>query len=296
MDDKTIWSRIGPNEYMTLLWSLVTIGLLVGVAWLNGFLFGTGSATVADDETSASGEAAALPWAPPPDGAPDGTVWTNALGLEFVRVPSGSCYVGTEGDTGTGHVPESWYRVSFDEGFWFGRYEVTQDVWQTVMLENPAAFKGPRRPIEWVTPPTIAYFVDRLNGLDPTATYRLPYEDEWEYACRAGTTTAYSFGDKVTTADACFSPSYGVCEATVDVGSFPPNPWGFFDMHGNVAEWCRECPRDGAGAPMTQRRLMARGGGYSSGAYALRSAARTFERYARNYIGIRLVVEARRGE
>jgi len=138
--------------------------------------------------------------------------------------------------------------VTLTRDFWLGKYEVTQAEYEAVMGKNPSRFQDdPNRPVEKLT------YLDALSycaaitkretqagRLPSSYVYRLPTEAEWEYACRAGTTNLYSFGDTVTNADQ-FAWTLENSEATTHpVGQKLPNPWGLCDMHGNVWEWCSD--------------------------------------------------------
>ena len=136
------------------------------------------------------------------------------------------------------------HTVTLTEGYWLGKHEVTQTQWEKVMGDNPSHFKGVNRPVEEVSWTEVTSFCEKLTKLEREAgrlpagmAYQLPTEAEWEYACRAGTTTAYAFGDELTAKDANFDESVG---ETTDVGKYPANGWGFHDMHGNVWEWCAD--------------------------------------------------------
>jgi len=144
---------------------------------------------------------------------------------------------------------EAEHNVTLTKGFYLGKYEVTQAQYQAVMTGNsnqlsatPSQYSGNDRPVEKVSWDDAQIFLTRLNAAEQAAgrlpagwSYVLPTESEWEYACRAGTTTAYSWGDSIATSNANYSSS-GISQ-TRDVGQYAANPWGFFDMHGNVWEW-----------------------------------------------------------
>ena len=129
-----------------------------------------------------------------------------------------------------------------DSPFFIGKYPITQTQWQAVMGDNPSYFEGENRPVEQVSCSDAIEFCQRLSE-KVGKEYRLPTEIEWKYACRAGTTTPFSTGEVITIKLANYKP-YGVIpgespyERTTDVGSYPPNAFGLYDMHGNVWEWC----------------------------------------------------------
>jgi formylglycine-generating enzyme required for sulfatase activity len=134
--------------------------------------------------------------------------------------------------------------------FWIGKYQVTQEQWETIMSSNPSRFKEAKRPVEWVDWRACQEFCRKLSERTEKR-YRLPGEAEWEYACRAGTTTPFSSGETLTTDFANYAGDFHNCTyadegkgqrrgETVEVGIFPPNSWGLYDMHGNVWELCEE--------------------------------------------------------
>lgn len=218
------------------------------------------------------------------------------------------------------------HQVTINYDFYLGKYEVTQTQWQAVMGSNPSKFKDcPDCPVESVSWEDAQNFIRKLNQKNDGYVYRLPTEAEWEYACRAGTTTEFAFGDKLRPDQANFDALVytdngpvpglyrtengfisGFCrEKTTPVASFPPNPWGLFDMHGNVYEWCEDwyhesydgAPTDG-GAWLTggeQKEKVVRGGSWGRHAGYARSSARrggTPDRVDNEY-GFRVVAVAR---
>ena len=129
---------------------------------------------------------------------------------------------------------EPLHPVTLTKGFWLGKYEVTQKQWQSVMGENPSKFKDPERPVEGVSWEDCNAFINRLNVV-LGGVARFPTEAEWEYACRAGTSGAVS-GNGQLMEMAWYDANSG--NETHDVGKNLANAWGFYDMHGNVLEWC----------------------------------------------------------
>ena len=125
--------------------------------------------------------------------------------------------------------------------FYLGKYEVTQGQWQAVMGSNPSHFTAdPSRPVENVSWANVQEFIRRLNGQEGGATYRLPTEAEWEYAARAGTTSRWSFGDEVSQLGRYAWYDENAEGQTHSVGQLQPNPWGLYDIHGNVWEWVQD--------------------------------------------------------
>ena len=129
------------------------------------------------------------------------------------------------------------HEVTLTKPFYMGKYEVTQEQWFEIMGENPSREKGRKLPVTDVSWNECHFFIRKLNE-KTNGGYRLPTEGEWEFACRAGTTTAYSFGDKITPKDANYLDSK--IDKPVAVGSYEPNAFGLYDMHGNVWEWCED--------------------------------------------------------
>jgi len=184
----------------------------------------------------------------PPD------VWTEPVtGMRFVRVSAGSFTMGTPLGVEDREAEEVPHRVTLTRTVYLGQFEVTQRQWAGVMGENPSHFQacGGGCPVERVSSLDIQAFIERL-ATQTGARFRLPTEAEWAYACRAGTATPYATGDPLTTDQANFNgtfPNPGAPvgdyrKTTTPVGSFPPNAWGLYDMHGNVWEWTEDehCP------------------------------------------------------
>jgi len=160
--------------------------------------------------------------------------------IEFVNIPAGS-FVRDKDE------------VLLNE-FKISKYLITQEVWEAVaqlpgickpLKVNPSHFKGSKRPVEDISWCEAIEFCARLSNFTGS-TYRLPTEAEWEYACRAGTTTPFYFGNNITTDLVNYDGDYiyndsprGISRnQTTNVGIFPPNDFGLYDMHGNVCEWC----------------------------------------------------------
>ena len=164
----------------------------------------------------------------------------TSIGMEFKLIPAGTF---TMGDA-SGWDNETPHEVTLSKPFKMGVHEVTQAQYEQVMGVNPSKFKGADNPVETVSWYDAIAFCRRLSAL-PTEkaagnVYRLPTEAEWEYACRAGTTTKFSFGDD----DSEFEHYGWYYENSGNkphqVGSKQPNAWGLYDMHGSVFEWCQD--------------------------------------------------------
>lgn len=145
------------------------------------------------------------------------------------------------------------HKVVFAKGFWLADTTCTQVLWQVVMGENPSHFKGPERPVERVSWQDVQDFLTKINAQIPGLELSLPSEAQWEYACRAGTETPFSFGANITPDQANYDDSeYPYVESTQDeyhnetmpVKSLPANPWGLYEMHGNVWEWTQNAWHD----------------------------------------------------
>src|SRR4029434_679147 len=160
------------------------------------------------------------------------THMVNSLGMPFVLVPAGEFLMGSA-DGADDERPVHTVRIS--QPFYLGQYAVTQAQLQAVMESNPSQFTGdPNRPVEQVSWEDVQEFIRRLHAREGGAAYRLPTEAEWEYAARAGSTTAYCFGDdpRQLREYAWYSENSG--GQTHPVGQLKPSAWGLYDMHGNV--------------------------------------------------------------
>ncbi len=165
--------------------------------------------------------------------------------LGMVYIPGGTFMMGSpsgEANRSSDEGPQHKVTIS---PFYMGKYQVTQAQWEAVTGNNPSSFKGANRPVESVSWEDAAEFCKNLSK-KTGKTYRLPTEAEWEYACRAGTTTPFYFGETITPDIVNYDGNYPYGSAskgtyrqqTTDVGNFSPNPFGLYDMHGNVWEWC----------------------------------------------------------
>ena len=179
--------------------------------------------------------------------------FTNYLGMKFVWVPPGTFMMGSPSDEKDRHPNEIRHKVTLSRSLYMGVHLVTQEQWLAVMGNSPSSFKGHHNlPVETVSWDDCQRFITKLRETDKRA-YRLPTEAEWEYCCRAGTTTPFHFGETLSTDQANYNGNftYGdgkkgdYREETTPVGRFPANAWGLHDMHGNVFQWCQDWYGDG---------------------------------------------------
>jgi len=261
------------------------------------------------------------------------------LPANFVRIEGGTFTMGSPLNEPIRYDNEVQHRVTVSS-FYMGKYQVTQAEYEAVMGTNPSNFKGSNLPVENVSwydaveycnklsqkeNLTPAYIIDKgrsdINNTSDSDTvrwlitwnqnangYRLPTEAEWEYACRAGTTTPFNTGNNITTGNANYDGNYPYNknakgtyrQKTTPVGSFAPNPWGLYDMHGNVWEWCWDwygsnyyssSPASNPAGAVSGALRVVRGGGWNYSAADVRSAWRSYYTPSNrlNFIGFRLV-------
>jgi len=231
--------------------------------------------------------------------------YRNSIGVEFIRIPSGTFFMGAQ-DSEEGsskEIPRHTVRIS--KSFYMGKYEVTQKQWLDVMgIDHPSNFTSPDRPVDEVSWNDAQTFVHKLNAIEKVHSYRLPTEAEWEYAARAGSETAFSFGDNTEN-----NPlqKYAWYELNSDkqshpVGTLQPNTWGLYDMHGNITEWVQDLydknyysvsPENDPQGPGTGKKQVVRGGSWIHQAYSCRSAYRGYfsADYTDSEFGFRIVKE-----
>ncbi len=210
----------------------------------------------------------------------------------FRWIEPGAFWMGSPETEAERKDDEALHQVTLSAGFWLADTACTQAFWQVVMGDNPAHFKkNSNNPVERVNWDEVQEFVQRLNQSIENLTARLPTEAEWEYACRAGTVTPFSFGGNITSEQVNYNGNYPYADGkkdtsrkkTVVVKSLPANPWGLHEMHGNVWEWCQdrygEYPKskvsDPQGPPSSGRRVV-RGGSWHNVGWNVRSAVRSW--------------------
>ena len=221
--------------------------------------------------------------------------YVNSLGIEFVLIPAGTFMMGsTSGDPDEKPI----HQVTLSNAFYLGKTEVTQAQWQAIMGTNPSLFKGdPKRPVEQVWWDDVQAFIKKLNEKEGGSAYRLPTEAEWEYAARAGSTTAFSYGDDPTTLGQYAWYKENSAEQTHPVAQLKPNPWGLYDMHGNVWEWVQDwygrydtASVTSPTGPSSGTHRSRRGGGWNNLSKYCRSANRySVTGYRDDFLGFRLV-------
>lgn len=299
-----------------LLWAESPIGCgLQMVATLTGEMF---ELAVPDFGDAAGGTPAAA--------TPEATAWKESLGngvfLEMVNIPAGRFWMGSLDSEKGRFESEGPVHSVMVPAFAMGKYPVTQAQWSEVaampqvqmeLPPFPARFRGANRPVEQVSWHMAVEFCERLSRYTGRA-YRLPSEAEWEYACRARTATPFYFGDTITPDQVNYNGNftYGVGsegiyrQQTTDVGSFPANAFGLFDLHGNVLEWCQDvwhgsydgAPKDGIAWMQGGRQgwRVFRGGSWAFNPGVCRSAYRdyNFLDFRDDLIGFRVVCSSPR--
>ena len=210
----------------------------------------------------------------------------KGIKLEMVLIPAGKFKMGSPvsekgrfnpaSKIGSEVGDETQHEVTLTKPFYMGKFEVTQEQWEAVMGNNPSSkTKGAKLPVTDVSWNDCKELIKKLNA-STKGNYRLPTEAEWEYSCRAGTSTVYSFGDSITNSDANILGS-----GIKAVGSYKPNAFGLYDMHGNVFEWCEDwfgiypagAITDPKG-PAIEKCHILRGGAYTCTVLGVRSAYR----------------------
>jgi formylglycine-generating enzyme required for sulfatase activity len=171
--------------------------------------------------------------------------FTNSIGMKFVWIRPGTFIMGSPANEEGRSNHETQFRVKLTKGFFLGVHSVTQKQWRVVMGDNPSQFKGDDLPVDSVSWNDCQEFVKKLSAKEGKR-YRLPTEAEWEFACRAGTTTPFFFGETISTDQANYIGDYiygkgkkGIFrKTTTPPDTFKANAWGVQDMHGNVWQYC----------------------------------------------------------
>ncbi len=242
--------------------------------------------------------------------------FTNHLGMEFILVQPGTFLMGSPENELHRDKNEGQHKVTISKAYYLQTTELTVKQWRKVMGKKMFSKKkgGDNFPVTRVSYYDIIKFIKKLNQQNK-GIYRLPTEAEWEYACRAGTTTPYSWGSKIDCSNAMYENNSKKCPECISyytsrgipanqaapVKSFPPNPWGFYDMHGNVWEWCAdnykeyksEIDSSTYGIITTEGKIKRGGSWYKYGFY-LRSANRAYAHPGAKFqtTGFRLILKA----
>jgi len=220
----------------------------------------------------------------------------HGVSLEMLLIPAGTFMMGSpESEKGQSN-DETQHEVTLTKPFYMGKYAVTQEHWEIVMGDNKSKKTNKSRlPATDVSWNDCQEFIKKLNA-KTNGDYRLPTEAEWEYACRAGTISAYSYGDSITKNDANYYD--GSNTNTKEVGSFKPNAFGLYEMHGNIWEWCEDWYGEYPAGAVTDPKgpamgecLMFRGGSFYSNVLFVRSSNRTDDALSNrsDSLGFRLV-------
>ncbi len=232
--------------------------------------------------------------------------FTNSIGMKFVEIPAGSYMMGTKAPkcpkdnpfTSQNEYKDCMDKVDSNElpqhkvkvkAFYMAATEVTQGQWYAVMGNNPAYYKNgnPDMPVEQVSWYDAQAFIKKLNQKEHTNAYRLPTEEEWEYAARAGSSGKWCFGNSESELSQ-YAWYYG--STTHPVATKKPNKFGLYDMHGNVWEWTSSWYSKNYNSTRKHKCKVLRGGGFGGSAYNTRSAIRIldYRDYRINDNGFRL--------
>jgi formylglycine-generating enzyme required for sulfatase activity len=228
---------------------------------------------------------------------------TNSSGMKLVLILPGTFTMGSPEEENRRKRWETQHQVSISNWYYLGRYEVTQGQYEEVMGNNPSKFKGAKNPVETVSWEDAVSFCTKLSEVPEEKAagrvYRLPTEAEWEYACRAGSTTAFGSGDSAESLEEFAWFGENPEDKHHPVGEKKPNRWGLYDMHGNVFEWCHDLfasyptgaatdPQGHSGGSLRTYR----GGSWFGVADGCRSASRNWYEasFRSSYIGFRVAL------
>jgi formylglycine-generating enzyme required for sulfatase activity len=232
-------------------------------------------------------------------------VMIQDVAMRLRWIPAGEFWMGSPEDEPARGDDEVRHRVLLTRGYWLAETTVTQALWQAVMGDSPSHFKGRLRPVESISWDDCRSFLKAVNQYRHGLVLRLPTEAEWEYACRAGTTGPFWFGDNMDSAQINYHGDHRYFDGSkgayrresVDVKSLACNAWGLYEMHGNVREWCVDWygdypfgpTIDPMGPKMGEERVV-RGGSWISDGGWVRSAYRNRWQsdFVGNYTGLRL--------
>ena len=238
---------------------------------------------------------------------------TDDVSLDMIWIEPGTFTMGSPENELDRDYDEAQHQVTLTKEYWLGKYEVTQAQYEAVMGTNPSKFKGANLPVEMISWFDAKEFCATLTKIERAAgrlpegyEYTLPTEAQWEYACRAGTTTALNSGKNLSSEEKCPEMDevgwykYNSDEATHPVGQKQPNAWGLYDMHGNVWEWCKDwygsypssAEMDPTGPDSGSDRVL-RGGSWYGSASSCRSAIRIYnypDYYLSNDHGFRVAL------
>lgn len=226
---------------------------------------------------------------------------------DFRWIEPGTFLMGSPQNEPERHNNETQHEVSLTQGFWLAETTVTQALWKVVMGDNPSRFKGKHLPVEQVSWEDAQRFIANMNGMKPELQMCLPTEAQWEYCCRAGTSTPFYCGEQINSKLVNFDGHHpyndgrksAYRQQTVEVKSLPPNAWGLYEMHGNVWEWCQDWYGAYPAQPVVDPQGLAtgstrvlRGGSWFSDGRDCRSAHHiNFDPSGRSYyIGFRLAL------
>ena len=191
-----------------------------------------------------------------------------AVQMFFRWIEPGTFMMGSPDDEKGRYDDEEHHEVTLSQGFWMAETTVTQALWDSVMESNPSHFKGEDLPVETVSWDDCQAFIKKMNEHHPELEIRLPWEAEWEYACRAGTETAFNFGSEISLSQVNYRGVWelslgkdekkwseeaqdqwgeNALKKTSNVKHYVCNDWGLYEMHGNVWEWCQDHWQDSLG-------------------------------------------------
>jgi formylglycine-generating enzyme required for sulfatase activity len=225
--------------------------------------------------------------------------FSNSLDMHFVLIPAGTFMMGSGIEQEGDEDEKPQHQVTLSSPLYVQTTPVTQGQWHQVMGENPSFFRecGEDCPVENVSWDEVQEFIEKLNRMEGTDQYRLPTESEWECACRAGSTGSFCFGDQEAELGKYAWYEKNSEKSTHPVGLLKANPWGLYDVHGNVYEWCQDWygqyppgPVTDPEGPSSGEHRVLRGGSWNGDADDLRSAYRLrfSPGYRYNHVGFRV--------